>query len=127
VQREQETMNLINQRRAALGLGALRVDPALLSAARRHSYDIGPRGLCQHEGTDGSSPWSRIADAGYIWNQVGEVIACGFSSAQQVVNAWWASPPHYGILTNAAANDVGCGWWVRSDGLGWVTCDLGWH
>src|SRR5262245_55511889 len=56
-QRELETVNLLNQRRAALGLQTFRIDPALTASAHRHSYDIGPRGLCQHNGTDGSSPW----------------------------------------------------------------------
>lgn len=108
-----------------MGLGELRIDPALVSAARRLSNDIGPAGLCQHTGTDGSTPWSRIADAGYTGNALGEVVGCGFSTAQGVVDAWWNSPGHYAILTDPNANDVGCGWWLPSSGYGWQTCDTG--
>ena len=122
---EQQTIDLINQRRAAMGLGALRVSRSLTGASRRHSNDIGPRGLCQHEGTDGSSPWDRIAQAGYGGSAMGEVVGCGYNSAQGVVDGWWNSPPHRAILTDPNANDIGCGWWVGPTGYGWQTCDTG--
>ena len=122
---EQQTFDLINQRRVAMGLQAFRLDWNLTAAARRHSNDIGPAGLCQHNGTDGSSPWDRIAQSGYTGFGNGEVVGCGYNSAQGVVDAWWNSPGHYAILTNADANDIGCGWWLDPDGYGWQTCDTG--
>lgn len=122
---EQQTVDLINQGRAAMGLGALRVNSALTRSARRHSDDIGPRGLCQHIGTDNSSPWDRIAQAGYNGSATGEVVGCGYNSAQNVVGAWWNSPDHFAILTNPDSNDIGCGWWIGPNGYGWQTCDTG--
>ncbi|MBF6612654.1 MAG: S-layer homology domain-containing protein [Chloroflexi bacterium] len=122
---EQETVDLINSRRASMGLGVLRVDPGLSSAARRHSSDIGPLGLCQHNGTDGTSPWDRIDATGYSGFAMGEVIGCGYATAQDVVNGWWSSPAHYAILTDANANDIGCGWWMGENGYGWQTCNTG--
>lgn len=125
-QREQETVDLINQRRVAMGLAALRLDPALTTAAREQSYDIGPLQLCQHTGTNGSTPSDRVYAAGYPGNFQGEVIGCAYLSSQSVVDAWWASSPHYAILTQTTADDIGCGWWVDPSGRGWATCDLGW-
>jgi|GEM_PF-4838078 len=122
---EQQTMDLINQRRAAMGLRTLRVDMALVRAARRHSSDVGPHGLCQHNGTDGSSPWDRMTQAGYAGFGIGEVVGCNFNSPQAVVDAWWASPGHYGVLVDPAATDIGCGWWLKPDGYGWQTCNTG--
>jgi uncharacterized protein YkwD len=122
---EQATVSLINQRRAALGLGALRVNQSLTNASRRHSNDIGPHGLCQHNGTDGSSPWDRIAQAGYTGSAMGEVVGCGYFTPQSVVDGWWGSPGHYAILTDPNANDIGCGWWISTTGAGWQTCDTG--
>lgn len=122
---EQQTMDIINQRRASLGLNSLRVDITLIRAAHRHSNDIGPLGLCQHNGTDGSSPWDRIAQAGYTGQALGEVVGCNFNSPQSVVEGWWASPTHYAILVDPAATDIGCGWWLKPDGYGWQTCDTG--
>jgi uncharacterized protein YkwD len=122
---EQQTVDEINRRRAAMGLPTLRIDIALTYAARRHSNDIGPLGLCQHNGTDGSSPWDRIEQAGYEGFGRGEVVACNFDTAQSAVAAWWDSPGHYAVLTDPSVNDIGCGWWIGSNGYGWVTCDTG--
>lgn len=122
---EQQTVDLINARRSGMGLSNLRIDAALTSAARWQSNDIGPRGLCQHNGTDGSSPWDRIAQAGYSGFGSGEVIGCGYNTAEGVVDGWWNSPAHFAILTDAAINDIGCGWWVGDNGYGWQTCDVG--
>lgn len=122
---ERQTVDLINQRRAGMGLGQLQVNMSLTQAARRHSSDIGPARLCQHEGTDGSSPWDRIAQAGYAGFAMGEVVGCNFASAQGVVDGWWNSPGHYGILVDPTAVNIGCGWWIGPDGYGWQTCDTG--
>jgi uncharacterized protein YkwD len=122
---EQDTIDTINQRRAALGLVTLRVDPALSRAARRHSVDIGPLGLCQHDGTDGTSPWDRADQAGYTGFAMGEVVGCNYPTALAVVDGWWASPGHHAILIDANARDIGCGWWINSSGYGWQTCMTG--
>jgi uncharacterized protein YkwD len=122
---EQQTIDLINQRRAGLGLVRLNTDPALSRASRRHSYDIGPLALCQHNGTDGSSPWDRAAQAGYTGFAMGEVVGCNFQTPQAVVDAWWASPAHHDILVDPSARDLGCGWWINSSGYGWQTCMTG--
>ena len=122
---EQQTINWINQRRAARGLGTLRVSNALVVAARRHSEDLGPKGLCQHDGTDQSSPWDRIAQAGYTGSAKGEVIGCGYKSPKETVDGWWNSPQHYAILISQEANEIGCGWWIGRNGDGWQTCDTG--
>jgi len=122
---ERQTVDLINQRRASMGLGQLQVNMSLTRAARRHSSDIGPVRLCQHEGTDGSSPWDRIAQAGYAGIAMGEVVGCNFATAQGVVDGWWNSPGHYGILVDPTAVNIGCGWWIGPDGYGWQTCNTG--
>ncbi|MDQ5825761.1 MAG: S-layer homology domain-containing protein [Chloroflexota bacterium] len=122
---EQEMVNLINQRRAAMSLPTLRVNEQLTMASRRHSADIGPKRLCQHDGTDGSSPWSRATDAGYTGFASGEVVACNFTTPLGAVDGWWNSPGHYGLLVGAAPNEIGCGWWINSEGYGWQTCLVG--
>lgn len=122
---EQQTINLINQRRSSMGLRTLRVSSALTNAARRHSNDVGPKGLCQHNGTDRSSPWDRIAQAGYTGSAMGEVVGCNYNSPRSVVDGWWNSSGHYSILTKPDATEIGCGWWIGQNGYGWQTCDTG--
>ena len=122
---EQQTIDIINARRSSMGLATLRSDPALHRATRRHTADIGPQNLCQHNGTDGSSPWDRAAQAGYTGFAMGEVVGCGYQTAQSVVDGWWASPGHYAVLTSADARAIGCGWWVNAQGRGWQACLTG--
>jgi uncharacterized protein YkwD len=123
---EQSTVNQINARRAALGLGMLRVDMALVQAARRQVNDIGPRHECRHNGSDGTDPWTRIADAGYTGEPRGEVVGCGYPTADGVVEGWWQSPGHHDILISPEANEIGCGWWVDKPGApAWQACETG--
>ena len=42
-------------------------------------------GMLDHQGRDGSSPADRVGRTGYPWRSVGENIAMGQTSAQQVV------------------------------------------
>lgn len=121
----QQTIQLINERRVAMGRQLLSADVTLPLAARRHSNDVGPLGLCTHIGSDGSTPSSRVAEAGYPGSYMGEVVACGFRSPQAAVDAWWNSPGHYAVLTDSRPNNIGCGWWLDSQGYGWVTCNTG--
>ncbi|OGO42280.1 MAG: hypothetical protein A2Z04_05880, partial [Chloroflexi bacterium RBG_16_57_9] len=123
---EQRTIDLINQRRAGLGLPVLRVDMALVTAARAHSRDLSEHGLCEHIGSDGSTPWDRVQRAGYTGRAVGEVVGCGYDTPEGVVNAWFNSDGHRAILTDPNVNEIGIGWWgtncqnYRQTGLtGW--------
>lgn len=122
---EQETIDIINARRVGMGLVPLRYDAGLHRATRRHVNDIGPLSLCQHNGTDGTSPWDRAAQAGYTGFAMGEVVGCNYSTPTGVVDGWWNSPGHYGVLTNPDARAIGCGWWINSQGYGWQACLTG--
>lgn len=108
---EGEIIQLINQRRGQDGLLALSYNAALTQAARRQSRDNSSRGSvgeCSHTGSDGSDFVRRSSEAGY--NAFGETVGCGHSSAQSIVDAWWNSPPHKAILTNASIKVIGVGW-----------------
>ena len=52
-------------------------------AARDHVQDIGPKGLVQHEGTDGSQPWQRTLR--YCERGAGEVVSFGNTVAIEVI------------------------------------------
>jgi len=124
---EAQMMALINERRAEeqTPRPALLVEPHLGVSSRGHSVDMADHQLCSHTGSDGSSPWDRIAASGYTGFGNGEVIACGYQTAQEAVDAWWASPGHHDILVNPDSNDIGCGVWFDAEGYGWYTCDTG--
>jgi uncharacterized protein YkwD len=58
---------------------------ALESAALDHVRDIGPQGLVQHNGRDGSEPVDRIARHGIKRTATAEVISFGPSRARDVI------------------------------------------
>jgi len=60
-----ETVRLINEVRAAHGLGPLAYNETLALAAQRQANDCAQRGWCSHTGSDGSNIKTRILRAGY--------------------------------------------------------------
>ena len=66
----------------------------LESAAVNHSNDMLTKNYFSHTGFDGSSPGDRIRQAGYTWRKYGENIAKGYTSEQEVINAWILSEDH---------------------------------
>lgn len=67
---------------------------ALAEAALAHSRDMAAQDYFSHADPTGRSVTQRATRAGYRWRQVGENIAGGLGSAEQVVAGWLASPGH---------------------------------
>lgn len=86
--------------------GPLTDDPRLRVAAQRHADDMLRTGLSGHIGSDGSSPRTRIAEAGYTRTPAtGEIVYWGTGSAAnptQALDSWVQSPPHRAIIVNCA-------------------------
>lgn len=100
-------VKMINAERKASGLHALKVDPKLNCAAQMHSEDVGPKKLCQHEGTDGSSPWERAKKCGT--KAKSENIACGQKTPRAAVDAWLNSDGHYKNMMSKNIEFIGVG------------------
>lgn len=60
----------------------------------RHDY-------MDHTGRDGSTPAQRVTRSGYRWKTVGENLASGVMTADEVVAGWLGSPHHCENLMNA--------------------------
>ncbi|MGB9755202.1 CAP domain-containing protein, partial [Roseiflexus castenholzii] len=105
---ELEFIRLINQERAALGRRALREEPRLTQAARRHAYDLAAQGFGTHRGSDGSTPDDRARDAGHPW-WTGEVALVGARDAADAVKIYRTSSPHWNALMNPDATVIGVG------------------
>lgn len=100
---------LINIERAAVGLSPLHTSLQLRSAADRHSRDMGAFSFCSHDGSDGSTAYERMRDAGYI-SPYGETIGCGQTSPGMIVETWMNSPPHRAILLCTLCTELGAGY-----------------
>ncbi|NBD08754.1 MULTISPECIES: CAP domain-containing protein [Corallococcus] len=116
---ENNVLTLINQRRAAgatcggvakPAVGALTLDTKLRCASRKHSKDMGTNNFFDHTGSDGSSPWQRMASAGYSYRTAAENIAAGYGTAQAVVDGWMASTGHCNNIMNGALKQTGIGY-----------------
>lgn len=102
----QRVFELVNQARAEAGLGPLKVDLRLVTAARDHARDMAEKGLTGHEGSDGSQPPERVIRAGYHFSAVGENVAAGVRTAEEVMADWMGSEHHRENILGAY-DDIG--------------------
>jgi uncharacterized protein YkwD len=90
--------------------GAMRDDPRLTASAQRHADDMLKNGVDGHIGSDGSSPHSRITNAGYRARYTGEIVFWGTGSnatPNVALDLWMQSPPHRAIILNCAFTAAG--------------------
>lgn len=100
---------LVNQRRAAGGLRALRFDRRTANAAQRHSNDMVRRRYFDHTSPGGSDVADRVNATGMRWSSVGENIAVGQRTPAAVVRGWMRSPGHRANIMNGRFTVIGVG------------------
>ena len=101
-----EQLAILNAYRARHGLGALVVVPQLTVAAERHAADMAAHRFFAHEGSDGSTPGSRIREAGYLGGG-GENIALRAVTPAEHLAGWIMSPPHHANILNPTWKAIG--------------------
>lgn len=122
--RERMTEGL-NAMRAQNGLGPLRPNAALASAAATHAQDMSFQSRPWHWGSDLSSPMQRAQRAGYQGSFVGELISETFETEVETVNAWMVEPETRAVILDRRANEVGVAWHQDDNGKLWWTVVLG--
>jgi len=103
---------LVNRKRAANGLRALRLDRKLQRAAGRHARDMVERDYFAHQRDGGPDLSTRLDRAGWKGTAWGETIAygCGSSgSPKATLKGWMNSPPHREILLSGTYRRGGLG------------------
>lgn len=75
----------IRELRATSPAQPLKLERGLNLSTRDHVRDIGPKGLAQHEGTNGSSPETRVRKYSAGQMAVGEVISFGPEQSRDVI------------------------------------------
>lgn len=121
---ESEVIRLTNQERTERGCRAVRHEPKLSTAARRHSQDMARNNFFSHTGSDGSDFATRAARAGYN-HAMSENIAKGHRTPAEVVNGWMGSAPHRKAILDCAAKAAGVGVSRAEDGALLWTQDFG--
>lgn len=82
-------------------------DLQLESAAQEHCRDMAAHNSMTHEGSDGSTPDTRMTRAGFAWNSCAENIANGYDTPQLVIEGWLKSPGHCKNLMNPSYRFMG--------------------
>jgi uncharacterized protein YkwD len=106
---ENELIALVNAQRRKSGLKPLTPQAQLKAVARAHSTDMACNGLFSHTGRDGSSIRDRVAAREYRFLAIGENIAVGYETPQDVLAEWMSSPRHRKNILTPSFTEVGAG------------------
>jgi uncharacterized protein YkwD len=90
----QSVLDKVNAERAKAHVRPLLLEPRLDAAAQHHAQDMLARGYFAHASPEGKTVRQRAEAAGYRWHAIGENIASGQLSVDEVVQAWMKSPEH---------------------------------
>jgi len=104
---QEQLLSLVNQKRQENGLPALSLSPELSLAAQNKARDMFAKNYWAHNSPDGKSPWAFFKEANYNYVYAGENLARGFTTSEEVTNAWMASPSHRDNILSQNYNEVG--------------------
>jgi uncharacterized protein YkwD len=88
-------------------------DTRLGRAALEHSGYMAENNILSHAGPNGEQVAARVGMTNYEWRTLGENVAVGQSSPQQVVSAWMHSPGHCVNIMNPEFTDMGAAFETR--------------
>lgn len=86
---------------------------ALGEAALVHSRDMAEKKYFSHKAMDGSGAAERALRAGYRWLRIGENIAAGQTSPEEVVAGWLTSPGHCANIMGSGFTEMGAAYAIN--------------
>lgn len=119
-------LELTNKERSKVGLEPLKLNKQLANAADNHSDSMARDDFFSHTGADGSSVSDRVINNGYEYSTVGENIAAGQRSAEEVVQTWMDSPGHRANILNPDYTEIGIGYEYLENDTGAVNYNHYW-
>lgn len=122
-----QILMLVNQERTARGLGTVVRNDTLEDQATRYACEMIHYDFFDHVNpVTGSTLADRAADFGYSYLVIGENLAAGQTSPEQVMADWLASPGHRDNILDERFTELGVGirtggdygtYWVQEFGL----------
>jgi uncharacterized protein YkwD len=85
---------------------ALKWNAKLEIAADAHNRDMQSKNYFDHTSPSGSTPASRVEATGYSWKSIGENIALGQSTPEEVMTDWLQSAGHCNNIMSASYSEV---------------------
>lgn len=104
---QKKLIELTNIERQKAGLSPVSENDALDKAATLKAQNMFQENYWAHFAPSGKTPWDFILGAGYKFTFAGENLAKNFTSSDDVVKAWLASPTHKDNLLNPKYKDIG--------------------
>lgn len=118
-------LDSINSLRQAVNLAPIRLNAQLNAAAATHARDMSAQNRPWHFGSDGSSPISRAARAGYTGSMLGEAISETYETELETLSAWMDQDGTRNVILDPFARNMGFAWFQEVDGKIWWTLVLG--
>ncbi|HEY4575725.1 MAG TPA: CAP domain-containing protein [Thermoanaerobaculia bacterium] len=109
----------VDAERKKAGVPPLRANDRLDQAAQRHAQDMLARHYFAHESPEGETVRERARAAGYDWRAIGENIAEGQLSVDEVMSTWMHSPPHRKNILDPDYRELGVGLALGRSGNEW--------
>ena len=118
-----EVLRLTNEERKKAGLPALakRTDVDKVAAIRAEEISV----KFSHTRPNGKNCFSIISENGISYTALGENIAAGQESPEEVVDAWMNSDGHRKNILNSKYKGLGVGCYIEDDTIYWVQMMIG--
>lgn len=108
-------LELVNLERTQRGLDPVMLNPILCKMADDFACDMIENNFFDHVNLSGKGPGQRALDAGYVFLAIGENLAGGQTSPEQVMSEWMASAQgHRENILQAQWREIGIA--VRTGG-----------
>ena len=123
---ERRVLELVNQERAKAGAPPLVMNDKLNKVADSHSENMADQDFFSHTGKDGSKAWDRAKNLGYQYSRIGENIAAGQRTPEQVVSDWMKSSGHRRNILDKNYTEIGIGHEFLSNDTGSINYNHYW-
>lgn len=111
----QKVLELVNVERKSEGLSELQLDSTLCQAAEVRAKEISV--LFKHTRPDGTQCFSILEEYDYRYMAVGENIAAGQATPEEVVDSWMHSEGHRANILSSSFSRIGIGYYALSNDI----------
>lgn len=103
-----EMLTAVNEIRTEAGVRTIRPSETLDKIADFYACRLIDGGFFDHEDPyDGSTIKTRAANFGYAFSKIGETLAAGHLSVDEVMKGWMESAPHRAVILDRAYVEIG--------------------
>ncbi len=106
---ENQVLSLVNAERSKQGLRSLTLNWELSRVAKIKSQDMATNNYFSHQSPTYGSPFDMMKKFGISYRAAGENIACGQTTAQQVMRDWMNSSGHRANILSSNFTQLGVG------------------